>query len=115
MRLLINLYEREKDMYSIALYSNILTEKLYHIYTKLYFCGLISEPIIYTNSCRIITNASIPIFYTKYIFEKHYDIILSDIESKTDSINNMCDKLLIIQDNSTVDDVVNTIQEITKC
>lgn len=111
----INLYEKGKGMYSIALYSNTLTEKLYDIYMKLYFAGLVSQPIIYTNSCRIPTKSDIPIFYVKYIFNKHYDIIISDMESKTDNINKMCDKLIIVQDDSTVESIKNRIQEIIKC
>lgn len=115
MKPLTNLYEKGRSMYSIALYSNILTEKIYNIYMKLYFAGLVSQPIIYTNSCRIPTQGNIPIFYVKYIFNKHYDIIIADMESRTDTINMVCDKLVIVPNNSTAEDIINKIQEIIKC
>jgi len=102
-------------MYNIVLYVNTLNESAYKLYMQLYSSGLINYPMIYTNKCAISTHMNIPIFYSKYIFNQHYNIIISDESSHTENIVNMCDKLVILKDNDSIDDIIQKIQETTKC
>lgn len=97
-------------MRNIALYTNNLNNHIYEIYNKLYTKHIIEQPIIYTNKCSITTDMNIPIFYTKYIFNQHYDIIISD----TVDVNKSCDKIILYNPNDTIDSILEKINKETE-
>lgn len=96
-------------MHDIILYTNILNNKIYNIYDELYKLNLIKTPIIFTNKSNILIDKNICIFHTKYIFNQHYDIILSD-SSATNFLSKRCSKLITYY-NNTINDIISKIGE----
>lgn len=82
---------------------------------QMYSNGVVDKPIIYANKCPIATQMHIPIFYTKYIFNQQYDIIISDVVIDDPKIDNMCRKVIYIDNETTTETIMSKIQESTIC